>query len=45
MRHATAPQRKGSGDFAVGLLPHQVELGWVRSGGTDRYGVTLAWGL
>ena len=31
--------------WLVYLLPSQAELGWVRSGGSDRVGVTLAWGF
>jgi hypothetical protein len=31
--------------WLVYLLPSQAELGWIRSGGSDRFGVTLAWGF
>lgn len=27
------------------LAPQQVEVGWLRSAGSDRYGVTLGWGF
>jgi len=45
---AAAPDHTGKGgdaDWLIMLLPQQVELGWIRSAGSDRVGITLSYGI
>ena len=44
-RIAGQDRSKNSGDFVLYFMPTQAELAWVRSGGSDRFGATLAWGF
>jgi len=32
-------------DWLLLFAPQQVEAGWLRSAGSDRYGITLSWGF
>ena len=35
----------GAEDLLLFLVPQQIEVGWLQSGGSDRFGVTFGWGF
>jgi hypothetical protein len=44
-RYDDEGKRHENVDWLILLLPQQVELGWERSAGSDRIGLTLSYGI
>jgi hypothetical protein len=42
---AASTTRSKGGNWLVLLVPQQLEVTWERSCGSDRYGVTLSYGI